>query len=154
MSSQSFMWLAFGVAALVVALALAAVLIRLRGTLGAVEELLETTNEELKETLPEVRQTIGNVNDITAGVNVGLRTAGGGVAAVGRSVSAAAPHDGPECDCGSINDYYYARASAAKLAMPGPGSTVVSIPNCNSAEMIEIMKTSIFDHRPMKSMRR
>jgi uncharacterized protein YoxC len=38
------MWLAFGVAALVVALALAAVLIRLRGTLGAVEELLDTTN--------------------------------------------------------------------------------------------------------------
>ena len=39
MSTQSFMWLAFGVAALVVALALAAVLIRIRGTLGAVEEL-------------------------------------------------------------------------------------------------------------------
>ena len=58
MSSESFMWLAFGVAALIVALALAAVLIRLRGTLGAVEELLDTTNEELKETLPEVRQTI------------------------------------------------------------------------------------------------
>ena len=65
---QNFMWLAFGVAALLVALALAAVLFRLRGTLGAVEELLITTNEELKETLPEVRQTIGNVNDITAGV--------------------------------------------------------------------------------------
>ena len=76
---QNFMWLAFGVAALLVALALAAVLFRLRGTLGAVEELLHTTNEEMKETLPEVRQTIGNINDITAGVNVGLRTAGGGV---------------------------------------------------------------------------
>ena len=36
---QQFMWLAFGVAALLVALALAAVLFRLRGTLGAVEEL-------------------------------------------------------------------------------------------------------------------
>src|SRR5207244_3898971 len=46
MSGQSFMWIAFGVAALVVALALAAVLIRLRGTLGAVEALLDTTNEE------------------------------------------------------------------------------------------------------------
>src|ERR1700681_2401106 len=78
MSSQSFMWLAFGAAALIVALALAALLIRLRGTLGAVEELLDTTNEELKETLPEVRQTIGNVNDITAGVNIGLLPAGGG----------------------------------------------------------------------------
>ena len=38
------MWIAFGVAALIVALALAAVLFRLRGTLGAVEELLDTTN--------------------------------------------------------------------------------------------------------------
>jgi hypothetical protein len=89
MSAQSFMWLAFGVAALLVALALAAVLIRLRGTLGSVEELLDTTNEEMKETLPEVRQTIGNVNDITAGVNVGLRTAGGGAAAVGRGIRSA-----------------------------------------------------------------
>src|SRR5258706_13153786 len=89
MSSQSFMWLAFGVAALIVALALAAVLIRLRGTLGAVEELLETTNEERKETLPEVRQTIGNVNDITAGVNVGLRTGGRGAAAVRPGIKAA-----------------------------------------------------------------
>jgi heme exporter protein CcmD len=42
---QNFMWLAFGVAALVVALALAAVLFRLRGTLRAVEELLTTTNK-------------------------------------------------------------------------------------------------------------
>ena len=42
---QNFMWLAFGVAALLVALALAAVLFRLRGTLGAVEELLETTTK-------------------------------------------------------------------------------------------------------------
>ena len=71
MNSQSFMWIAFGVAALIVALALAALLIRLRGTLGAVEELLETTNEEMKETLPEVRQTIENVNDITSGREIG-----------------------------------------------------------------------------------
>src|SRR4030081_3983168 len=89
MSTQSFMWLAFGVAALIVALALAALLIRLRGTRGAVEELLTTTNEELKETLPEVRQTIGNVNDITAGLNVGLRAAGGGALSVGHGLKAA-----------------------------------------------------------------
>src|SRR5437660_7930846 len=76
------MWLAFGIAALVVALALAALLLRLRRTLGTVEELLETTNEEMRETLPEVRQSIGNVNDITAGVNVGLRTVGSGAADV------------------------------------------------------------------------
>src|SRR2546422_5580583 len=84
MSGQSFMWIAFGVAALMVALALAAVLVRLRGTLGAVEALLDTTNEEMKETLPEVRQTIENVNDITSGVNVGLRTGGGGFGAFRR----------------------------------------------------------------------
>ncbi|MEA2644329.1 MAG: hypothetical protein QOG08_1355, partial [Chloroflexota bacterium] len=35
-------------------------------------------------------QTIGNVNDITAGVNVGLRTAGGGAAAIGRGIKAGA----------------------------------------------------------------
>src|SRR5947209_17868034 len=83
------MWIAFGVAALIVALALAAVLIRLRGTLGAVEELLDTTNEEMKETLPEVRQTIENGNDITSGVNVGLRTGARGLAAFGRGGSTA-----------------------------------------------------------------
>jgi hypothetical protein len=87
---QNWMWFAFGFSALLVAVALAAVLWRLRGTLGAMEELLHTTNEEMRETLPEVRQTIGNVNDITAGVNVGLRTAGGGLAGVGRRIQAAA----------------------------------------------------------------
>ena len=84
------MWIAFGVSALIVALALVAVLLRLRGTLGAVQELLDTTSDEMKETLPEVRQTIGNVNDITAGVNVGLRTAAKGAQAIGRTVSAVA----------------------------------------------------------------
>jgi hypothetical protein len=87
---MEFMWVAFGVSALVVALALAAVLLRLRGTLGAVQELIDTTSEEMKETLPEVRETIGNVNDITSGVNVGLRTGGRGALAIGRAVSAAA----------------------------------------------------------------
>jgi hypothetical protein len=83
------MWIAFGVAALLVAVGLFAVLIRFRGTLGAMQELLDTTSDEMKETLPEVRQTIGNVNDITSGVNVGLRSAGRGVQAVGRTLSAA-----------------------------------------------------------------
>ena len=90
MSAQSFMWIAFGVAALLVAIALFATLIRLRGTLGAVQELLDTTSDEMKETLPEVRQTIENVNGITGGLNIGLRTAGKGAQAVGRTVSATA----------------------------------------------------------------
>ena len=76
---MEFMWVAFGISALNVALALAAALFRLRGTLGAMQELLDTTSDEMKETLPEVRETIGNVNDIATGVNVGLRTAGRGV---------------------------------------------------------------------------
>ena len=54
----------------------------LRGTLGAMQELLDTTSDEMKETLPEVRETIGNVNDIAMGVNVGLRTAGRGAEAL------------------------------------------------------------------------
>jgi uncharacterized protein YoxC len=83
------MWLAFGIAALLVAIALFFALFRLRGTLGAMQELLDTTSDEMKETLPEVRQTIGNVNDITSGVNVGLRTAGRGAQAIGRSISSA-----------------------------------------------------------------
>src|SRR3989442_6282898 len=83
------MWLAFGIAALLVALALAALLLRLRRTLAAVEELLETTNEEMKETLPEVRQTIGNVNDITAGGNLERRPRGHGAAASGRDLQGA-----------------------------------------------------------------
>ncbi len=88
-NSQSFMWIAFGVAALIVALALGAVLIRLRGTLGAWEGMLDPTNEGMNGTRPEVRQTIENVNDITSGVNVGLRTGGRGLAAVGRGISSA-----------------------------------------------------------------
>ena len=87
---MEFMWIAFGISALIVALALAAVLFRLRGTLGAMQELLDTTSDEMKETLPELRETIGNVNDIALGVNIGLRTAGKGAQAIGRTVSAAA----------------------------------------------------------------
>ena len=89
MSAQSFMWIAFGVAALLVAIAMFFVLFRLRGTLGAVQELLDTTSDEMKETLPEVRQTIGSVNEIASGVNIGLRTAGRGAQSIGRAVSSA-----------------------------------------------------------------
>ncbi len=84
------MYLAFGVAALVVAFVLAAVLWRLRGTLGAMQELIETSNDEMRSTLPEVRETIANVNQITAGVNVGLRTAGRGMLTLGDRVNVAA----------------------------------------------------------------
>ncbi len=72
--------------ALVLALFLAGVLIRLTRTLRAVEELVMTATEEMRETLPEVRQSIGHVNDITAGVNVGLRAVGTGVSDIGGRV--------------------------------------------------------------------
>src|SRR5438552_5684072 len=84
------MWIAFGISALILALGTAAVLFRLRGTPAWKEELLDTTSDEMEETLAEVRETIGNVNDIAMGVNVGLRTAGRGAQAIGRTVSAAA----------------------------------------------------------------
>ncbi len=84
------MYLALGVGALVVAFALAAVLWRLRGTLGAMQELIETSNEEMRNTLPEVRETIQNVNQITAGVNVGLSVAGRGMLTLGDRLSVAA----------------------------------------------------------------
>ena len=48
---MEFMWIAFGISALIVALALAAVLFRLRGTLGAMQELLDTTSDEMKDTI-------------------------------------------------------------------------------------------------------
>jgi len=82
------MWLLFGVSALVVALALGGLLLRLRRTLATVEELLETTTEGLQETLPEMRQTLGNVNEITAGVNSGLGIAARGASRAGDGVRA------------------------------------------------------------------
>jgi hypothetical protein len=82
------MWLLFGVSALIVALALGWLLLRLRRTLSTVEELLETTTEGLQHTLPEMTQTIGNLNAITAGVNVGLGVAARGASRAGDSMRA------------------------------------------------------------------
>lgn len=72
------MYLAFGIAALLVALVLTVVLLRLARTLAALEELVLTSTVEMRQVLPEVRESLGNVNDITAGMNVVLRTAGTG----------------------------------------------------------------------------
>lgn len=74
----SFLYLAGGIAALLVALAACYALIRLGRTLARLEETLITADEALREMVPEVRDGLGNVNDITAGVNIALRTAGGG----------------------------------------------------------------------------
>ena len=79
----NFLWLALGIGALIVALMLCLVLLRLNRTLAVMEETLMTADEAMKELVPEVKAAIGNVNDITAAVNVGLRTAGAGTARLG-----------------------------------------------------------------------
>lgn len=73
-----FLYLAGGIAALAVALALCYALIRLGRVLARLEASLMITDEALREVVPEVRDGLGHVNDIAAGVNVALRTAGVG----------------------------------------------------------------------------
>jgi hypothetical protein len=82
------MFLLLGVSALIVALALAWLLLRVGRTLSRAEELMEATTEGLQDTLPKMSRTIGNVNDITEGVTVGLSTAGRGAARAGDRVRA------------------------------------------------------------------
>ena len=77
------MFLAFGISALIVALVLAGVLLRLGRALAALEELVVTSTAEIRQVMPEVHQSLGNVNDIAAGVNVALRVAGGGAQDLG-----------------------------------------------------------------------
>jgi hypothetical protein len=84
------MFLAFGVAALLVALGLFWLLLRLRRTLTILEETLEITNEEMRESLPEVRDTIGNVSDITGMVNVALKAGSRGAERAGQEAAATA----------------------------------------------------------------
>jgi predicted MFS family arabinose efflux permease len=76
------MFLAIGVGALLVALALTLVLLRLNRTLFVVEALIETMTQEMRETLPEVRESLGNVNEIASGMNSALQSAGTGLGAV------------------------------------------------------------------------
>lgn len=80
------MFLAFGISALLVALVLALVLLRLGRTLAAIEELVLTGTAELRQLMPEVHQSLGNVNDITAGVNIALKVAGSGAQDLGDRV--------------------------------------------------------------------
>jgi hypothetical protein len=84
----NLLWLLLGVSALIVALTLGWLLLRVGRTLTSVEELLETTTEGLQHTLPEMTQTIGNVNAITAGLNVGLHAAARGASRAGDNVRA------------------------------------------------------------------
>ena len=76
------MFLAIGVGALLVALALTLVLLRMNRTLFVVEALVETLTDEMRATLPEVRQSLGNVNEIASGMNTALQQAGTGLGAV------------------------------------------------------------------------
>jgi hypothetical protein len=81
----NFLYIAGGVAVLLVALfacyslyKLARVLDQTESALARLEETLLTADDALREVVPEVRDGLGNVNDIAVGVNVALRTAGVG----------------------------------------------------------------------------
>jgi hypothetical protein len=91
-SVLNFLWLALGIGALLVAVSLCTVLLRLHRTLGVLEQTLETADESLREVTPEVRGALGNVNDITAGVNLALRSAETGANRLGSGLNDTA-HD-------------------------------------------------------------
>jgi uncharacterized protein YoxC len=84
------LWIALGVAALLVALTLCSVLLRMHRTLGVMERTLETADEAMQELVPEMRGSLGNMNDIAAGVNLALRTAESGAGRVSGEVSTVA----------------------------------------------------------------
>jgi hypothetical protein len=107
MSLLNFLYLAGGLAVLVVALFLCVTLYRAGRALAALEETLVTADEAIREVIPEVRDSLGNVNDITAGVNVALRTAGVGAnqltqVAARSSVRASATLYGVKVAAGSL----------------------------------------------------
>jgi hypothetical protein len=79
----NFLWAALGFGALLVAVVLCLVLLRLNRTLAVLEETLQTADEAMRELIPEVRGSLGNLNDITAAANVALRSAGLGAARLG-----------------------------------------------------------------------
>jgi hypothetical protein len=84
------LWIALGVAALLVALALCSLLLRAHRTLAVMERTLETADEAMQELVPEMRGSLGNVNDIAAGVNLALRTAESGAGRLTGEVSTVA----------------------------------------------------------------
>ena len=71
----NLLWVVLGVSALLVALSVCLVMLRLNRTLAVMEETLLTADAAMRELVPEVRGSLGNVNDIAAGVNVALRSA-------------------------------------------------------------------------------
>lgn len=81
------LWIALGVAALLVALTVCSVLLRVHRTLGVMERTLETADEAMQELVPEMRGSLGNVNDIAAGVNLALRSAESGAGRLSGEVS-------------------------------------------------------------------
>jgi hypothetical protein len=74
----NLLWVVLGVSALLVALSVCLVMLRLNRTLAVMEETLLTADAAMRELVPEVRGSLGNVNDIAAGVNVALRSASAG----------------------------------------------------------------------------
>lgn len=90
MLSQTFMFLAVGLSALLVAIVLALVLLRAVRTLTILEETLLTAEVAMQEVVPEVRVSLGNLNDITSGVNAALQVAGTGAGRLGSELGEAA----------------------------------------------------------------
>ncbi len=74
----NFLYIAGGVAVLLVAAFLSFALYRLARVLRALEDTLLISDEAILQLVPEVRDSLGSVNDIAGGVNVLLRTAGQG----------------------------------------------------------------------------
>ncbi len=85
--AQSFLWIALGISALLVAVALVLVLLRLNRTLAVIELTLISADQAIQEVVPEVRASLGNVSAITGGVNVALQAAGTQADRVGGEVS-------------------------------------------------------------------
>ncbi|HUZ89295.1 MAG TPA: hypothetical protein VMU49_05655 [Candidatus Acidoferrales bacterium] len=82
----NFLWFALGLGALLVALALCALILRLIRTLGALEASLLMVDEAVREMVPELKSTLGNVNGIASGLNVAVRGASLGAARLTEAV--------------------------------------------------------------------
>jgi uncharacterized protein YoxC len=68
-TEQDFMWLAIGLASLVVAGALAFALVRLAAVLGRADEVLGKVEEKLEKLEPQLTEALGHVGGIAGNVD-------------------------------------------------------------------------------------
>ncbi|HZU18313.1 MAG TPA: hypothetical protein VFD01_17140 [Candidatus Dormibacteraeota bacterium] len=119
MSSLDFLWLALGVGALLVAVALCLVLRRLYRVLVVLEDTLLAADEAIREVTPEVRDGLGNVNEIAGGVNLALRAGGAGAARLGRA-AAASYHEGSLSALAALHGLKVGVRSLVRALLAGP----------------------------------